>query len=400
MSGQHIRSQQTRIDGLQDANLILSRIVAENAALQADRLYLASIVESSNDAIISMDMRGMVTSWNRAAVRMFGYTGAQIMGRPLAPLFPPDRAHEEDEIMVRIRTGEIVAQYETVRLGKDGTVLQVSITRDAGGDTVGVSKIIYDITGHMQAREDLKTLQAELVHLSRWNMMGMMASSLAHELNQPLTATLNYVQAARRTLKDAATIPRAREFLDQAVAETKLAGGIIRSLRAFIEKRDTNRLPEKLNEVLEEGLALSLYPAADSRSHIQVKLATGLPLVRIDRIQIQQVLLNLVRNSFEAMAGSAPDNSNDRLVIETALGEPGFVTVSVSDNGTGLSPEILNQLFQPFVTTKEKGMGVGLSICQALVEAHGGRIWTEPNLPQGVTFRFRLPILTEDTLDT
>jgi two-component system sensor kinase FixL len=394
MNSQHAR-QQTVIDGLQDANLKLAQVIAENDLLQADRLHLASIVESSDDAIVSMDMRGLVTSWNRAATRMFGFTATQIVGRSLAILFPPDRRHEEAEIMGRIKTGEIAARYETVRLRQDGTALQVSLTvspiRDSAGTTVGVSKIIQDITGQVQARQDMKALQAELVHLSRWNMMGMMASSLAHELNQPLTATLNYVHAARRTLKDAAAIPRACQFLDLAVAETKLAGGIIRSLRAFIEKRETNRLPENLNDVLEEGLTLSLYLGANARKKVRIKFAADLPPVRVDRIHIQQVLLNLVRNGFEAMA----DTDGEMLVIETANGDPGFVTVSVSDNGAGLSPEIQNQLFRPFVTTKEKGMGVGLSICQTLVEAHGGRIWTEPNLPHGAIFRFRLPLTTK-----
>jgi two-component system sensor kinase FixL len=399
MSGRQARGRQTVIDGLQDSNREMARVIEQNTLMQVDGRYLASIVESANDAIISIDMRGRVTSWNRAAAGMFGYAAAQIIGQPLAPLFPPDRRHEEDEIIARTMAGEVVAHYETVRLHKDGTALQVSMTaspiRDAAGDTVGVSKIIYDITQQIRMREELKTLQAELVHLSRWNMMGMMASSLAHELNQPLTATLNYVRAARRTLTDASAIPRVCEFLDQAVMETKLAGGIIRSLRSFIEKRENSRLPEALGDVLEEGLALSLHLGADARKKIETRFAAGLPPVRIDRIQIQQVLLNLVRNACEAMK----DGDGDRLVIETAAGEPGFVTVSVSDSGPGLAPEILNQLFQPFVTTKDKGMGVGLSICQAIVEAHGGRIWTEPNLPQGVTFRFRLPILTEESLD-
>lgn len=386
------------IDGLRTANLALVQTADENAVLQIDKFYLASIVEFSNDAIVSTNLNGIVTSWNGTAETLFGYTRLEMIGRPIALLFPPDCLGEEADSYARLKAGEIIAHHETRRLRADGTEVSVSITaspiRDSTGTIVGVSKILQNITEQMLDREKVKTLQAELVHLSRWNMMGMMASSLAHEINQPLTAILNYVHAARRTLKSAAPEgERAIAFLDQAVAETKLASGIIRSLRSFIEKRETGRKPESINDVLTEGLALSLYLRRDTRSRISQTMAVDLPPVLIDKIQIQQVLLNLVRNAFEAMS----EIPAGQVVIETAAGERDFITVSVSDNGPGVSPEILNQLFQPFVTTKEKGMGVGLSICQAIVEAHGGRIWTEPNLPQGVTFRFRLPVVAEDS---
>jgi two-component system sensor kinase FixL len=384
--------QQGVIDGLRSDNADLTKIIEENTLLQADRLYLASIVEFSNDAIIGLDMNGVVTSWNRAASRMFGYENADIIGLPAARLFPPDRLHEEDEILMRIKRGEIVAQYETVRLQKNGKDLQISLTAspivNAEGEVIGVSKIIHDITAQRQAQEELRTLQAEVVHLSRWNMMGMMASSLAHELNQPLTAMLNYVRAARRTIGAAPADIRAAEFLDKAVIETKLAGEIIRSLREFIDKREPSRQPEDIGAVLEDSLTLSLYGGADGREKIKTRIAPDLPPVLIDKVQIQQVILNLVRNALEAMRGM-PEG---RLVIEAAPGGPGFVTVSVVDTGPGLAPEVASRLFQPFTTTKEQGMGVGLSICQSIVETHDGKIWAEPNQPQGVIFRFRLPV--------
>jgi two-component system sensor kinase FixL len=384
--------QQQVIDELRSDNSELTRAIKENLRLQADRLYLASIVEFSNDAIMSMDMQGLVTSWNRAARSMFGYEKAEIVGHKAAVLFPPDRLHEEDEILTRIKNREDVAQYETVRLSKSGTELQVSLMAspivDAGGEVIGVSKIIHDITAKRQAQQELLTLQAELVHLSRWNMMGMMASSLAHELNQPLTAMLNYVRAARRTMGNASTDMRAGEFLDKAVEETKLAGGIIRALREFIDKRETNRKPEDINIVLEDSLTLSLYVGAAGREKIETRFAPGLQPVLIDKVQIQQVLLNLVRNALEAMK----DLTGGALVIEAAPGDAGFITVSVADTGPGLAPEVAGRLFKPFTTTKEEGMGVGLSICQSIVESHGGKIWVEPNLPQGVIFRFRLPV--------
>ena len=393
MSPHSALQQQGVIDELRSDNAELARVIEENSRLQADRLYLASIVEFSNDAIISMDMTGLVTSWNRAAWCMFGYESSDIIGHPAARLFPLDRLHEEDEILARIKSGEIVAQYETVRLRKDGRDLQVSLMAspivNAEGEIIGVSKIIHDITKQKQAQEELRTLQAELVHLSRWNMMGMMASSLAHELNQPLTAMLNYVRAARRIVGALQVDARVGEFLDKAIGETKRAGEIIRALREFIDKREPSRKPEDIGAVLEDSLTLSLYVGAAGREKIETRLAPDLAPVMIDKVQIQQVLLNLVRNALEAMH-EMPDGA---LVIEAVQTEKGFITVSVSDTGSGLAPDVAARLFQPFTTTKEAGMGVGLSICQSIVEAHGGKVWWETNVPHGATFRFRLPVI-------
>jgi two-component system, LuxR family, sensor kinase FixL len=219
--------------------------------------------------------------------------------------------------------------------------------------------------------------------------MGMMASSLAHELNQPLTAMLNYVRAARRIMGTMTTDARTVDYLDKAIAETKHAGGIIRALREFIDKRETSRKSEDIGAVLEDSLTLSLYVGADGREKIETRFAPGLPPVMIDKVQIQQVLLNLVRNALEAMK----DLPGGVLIIEAAQEEVDFITVSVSDTGPGLAPEVAGRLFQPFTTTKESGMGVGLSICQSIVEAHGGKIWSQGNLPQGAIFRFRLPVI-------
>jgi C4-dicarboxylate-specific signal transduction histidine kinase len=219
--------------------------------------------------------------------------------------------------------------------------------------------------------------------------MGMMASTLAHELNQPLTAAVNYVRAARRLMDgEKPELVRIGEFLDKAVAETKLAGGIIRSLRDFIDKRETPRAAEDLNQVVGEAISLSGVTASDSTTTLKTRLASSLPRLLMDKIQIEQVLLNLIRNAMDVMQ----DQDERELTIQTALGESGFVLVSVTDNGPGIAPEIASQLFQPFITTKEKGMGVGLTICQSIIEGHGGRIWAEENKPAGTAFRFLLPM--------
>lgn len=238
----------------------------------------------------------------------------------------------------------------------------------------------------------MSDLQAELAHVSRWNAMGMMAATLAHELNQPLSAINNYMEAARIVIGkiEDPQVGHAQELIGQAGAEVMRAGAIIRNLREFIEKRETGRSQENLNKVVEEAIALGVISRhLDAR--LQVDLDPALPLVLVNKIEIQQVLVNLFRNAIEAML-----HAKQRvLTIATKLDEPGFVGVAVSDTGSGIDPDVMERLFTPFTTTKQEGMGIGLKICQSIIEAHNGKIWITPNEKEGVTFRFRLP--TADT---
>jgi two-component system sensor kinase FixL len=413
----HHRTQRVRKDGavldvsltlspIRDANGIIigaSKIVDDLTGellrerrmrrLEAHRDYLADLVESSNDAIVAGTMDGRIASWNKAAEKMFGYNAGEVVGLSLSVLSPPERRQEAEDIFQRLMSGGDAIHYETTLLKKDGTPMLTSVAASLvytrSGEIRGASAIMRDVTEQRAAEERFKNLQAELIHLSRWNTMGMMASTLAHELNQPLTAAVNYVRAARRLLDaGGGELTRIGEFLDKAVGETKLAGGIIRSLRDFIDKRETPRAPEDLNHVVNEAISLSGAVASDSGVDLEVRLASALPPVLMDKIQVEQVLLNLIRNAVDAMH----EQSERKLAIETAPGEPGFVVISVADNGPGIAPEIASQLFQPFITTKEKGMGVGLTICQSIIEGHGGRIWAEKNEPAGTIFRFQLPL--------
>ncbi|MFZ2980991.1 MAG: ATP-binding protein, partial [Sphingobium sp.] len=246
---------------------------------------------------------------------------------------------------------------------------------------------IRDLTERQQTERRLQDLQAELAHTARVTAMGTLASALAHELNQPLTAIANYMEAARDLLAepepDRALLA---EALDESAAQALRAGDIIRSLREFIKRGDSHRQPEQLRAVLAEGTALA-FIGVDSRG-IDMDIATdaGVDMVLINRVQIQQVVINLVRNAVEAMAGKTV-----RLLRITAgLDATGRVEVSVSDSGTGLSPEVERQIFTPFHSTKPAGLGVGLSICQTIVEAHGGRIWATPSRWGGSNFHFTI----------
>jgi len=373
----------------------LTPLKAEVARRVGVDSLLTQIVQSSDDAILSKTLAGTITSWNASAERIFGYSAAEAIGANIAMLIPPDRLAEEESILNQIRAGHEVEHLETIRRHKNGDDIYVSITisplRDGAGQVVGASKIIRDVGEKKRSELRLQTLQSELAHINRLNSMGQMSSAIAHELNQPLTAIGNYVKAARRTLERAEPggEERAREAIDKAAAQVLRAGAIIRNLRDFIEKRESHRLPESLNVVVEEAIALGLLGTAHQNVRVALQLAPNLSPVLIDKVQIQQVLINLIRNGLEAM--QAVDMRE--LSITTAAESTGFARVTVGDSGPGLTDAVLKRLFQPFVTTKEKGMGIGLTICQSIVEAHGGSILALPNTGGGAEFCFRVPFV-------
>jgi two-component system sensor kinase FixL len=355
----------------------------------ADRL-LAQIVQSSDDAILSTTLSGEITSWNKAAERIFGYAADEAIGQHISLLIPPDRVGEEDDIIAKLKTGQDIEHFRTLRRRKNGSdiaaLISVSPVLDAAGNIFGASKIIRDISGEVKAEARLRDLQAEFAHVGRLSSMGQMSSALAHELNQPLTAVTNFVEAARLTLEGSSDplALRAISLIDRASSQTLRAGAIIRNLRDFVEKRESGRDPEDLNAVVEEAVALAFAGAADSGVKPMLSLCPSLPLVLIDRIQIQQVLINLIRNAIEAMLSS----QKRELSIATEL-QDDEVSVTLRDTGPGLPPEVLENLFQPFNTTKEKGMGIGLTICKSIVEAHGGRIWAGREEGFGAVFYIR-----------
>jgi two-component system sensor kinase FixL len=250
---------------------------------------------------------------------------------------------------------------------------------------------VRDLTERQETEKRLQELQSELLHVSRVSAMGQMSATLAHELNQPLTAVINYVRATTRLLDrlDETGIDKVRETMDKAAAQAARAGQIIRRLRNFVEKGHPEQQAESLNKVIEEASALALVGAKESNVRVRIDLLPDDAAVLVDKIQIQQVLLNLMRNAVEAMAGC----ERRELTITTAP-EPASATlmrVTVGDTGPGLTPEVAAQLFQPFVTTKQKGMGLGLSICRSIIDAHGGALWQE-RTPDGTAFHFTLRV--------
>jgi two-component system sensor kinase FixL len=234
-----------------------------------------------------------------------------------------------------------------------------------------------------------------LAHVGRISEMGSLASSLAHELNQPLTAIANYSEAARDLFTGKMDEEKAlliQEALDETAKEAIRAGQIVARLRQFISQGETERRPESLSRMIGEANALALVGSREHGIEVNVLLDQGADRIFVDRVQIQQVVINLIRNAIDAMMASA----TKLLTIRSEAGPDDLVTVTIEDTGAGISDTVAGQLFQPFVSTKESGMGIGLSICRDIIEAHGGRIWFEPTQDGGTIFRFTVPVMEGD----
>lgn len=371
--------------------------LTERKLAEGRRARLAAIVDSTSDAIIGMDLEGTITSWNRGAGDIYGWTATEIVGRLAVALEAPEHRRDLEHNLERLRRGDEVARYETTGRRKDGTDVEVSVTmsptRNERGEVIGFSKIARDVTELRRAERRVQELTAELVHTARLSAMGQLSSSLAHELNQPLTAVLNYAEAARHMLANAPEAPpKVAEFLEKAASQAERAGQIMRRLRRFVEKGPSEQSAESLNQVVEEASALATTGARLDGIDVELALAPDLPPVHIDKIQIQQVVVNLVRNAVEALR----QTRQRRLVIRTAAHDGHHLEVAIADTGPGIPEEIARDLFKPFVTTKKEGMGIGLSISQSIVESHEGRLWAEPNPGGGTVFRFILPRAPEE----
>jgi two-component system sensor kinase FixL len=486
------------------------------------RLHLAAIVESSDDAIVGKDLRGIVTSWNSAATRMFGFASDEMIGQPITLIIPTERIDEEKAILAAIRRGERRVHFETIRRHRDGTPVPVSLTispiRDEAGELVGISKIardlseaqrvhaelmrreallrsildtvpdalividahgriqsfssaaerlfgftatevvganvnllmptpyheahdgylerylstgerriigigrivvgrrkdgstfpmelavgevnltgtrlftgfVRDLTERQERERRLSEMQSELIHVARLNELGQMAAAIAHEVNQPLAAMTIYLNGIRRLIA-AGNGAAAQEAIERVIAQADRARQIIERLRELVRRGEAKRRMEQLPRLIEEAVALALVGSGQDLK-LAIAVAENATEAEIDKIQIQQVLLNLIRNAAEAMA-HLRERRLDISVVR--VGE--VVEFSVADTGPGLAEEVRERLFQPFVTTKPSGMGVGLSVCRTIIEAHGGTIRAEAAPGGGTVFRFTLPVAGRPT---
>ncbi|MFN4295792.1 MAG: PAS domain S-box protein [Brevundimonas sp.] len=371
------------------ANLIRRRqAVARQAQLQ-------SILDTVPEAMIVIDEKGVIQSFSATAERLFGWRAAEVEGRNVKVLMPSPYREDHDAFMERYRTtGErriIGIGRIVVAQRRDGSTFPMELAVGEAkfhGDRF-FTGFVRDLTDRREQERRLQELQAELVHVSRLSIMGEMASSLAHELNQPLAAINNYMKGSATLLEQAdPDLEKVRAALRKAGDQAIRAGDVISHLREFVAQGGTERTPQDPVKIMEEASALGLIGARPLDLRVSYQFDRNVGPVLADSIQIQQVALNLIRNAIEAMAG-APRRD---LVIGVTAHDEGFARIWVSDTGKGLAPEVQARLFQPFVTTKADGMGVGLSICRTIVEAHGGSIWCEPNEGGGTMFAFTVPL--------
>jgi two-component system sensor kinase FixL len=368
----------------------------------AREVHLQSILDTVPEAMIVIDERGVMHSFSSAAERLFGYTADEVLGTNIKMMMPSPYRENHDSYLDRyLRTGEkriIGTGRVVVGARKDGSVfpMELAVGEMKSDKTRFFTGFIRDLTERQEVEARLQELQSELVHISRLTALGEMASALAHELNQPLSAIANYMKGSRRLLQDRTDEQSLmiREAMDKAAEQSLRAGDIIRRLRDFVARGETERRIESVKKLLEEASALALVGTRDRGVRVTYRFDPTLDLVLVDKVQIQQVILNLVRNAIEAMEQS----DRRELTIATERDPDGMAAVKITDTGTGISPDVASQLFQPFITTKAHGLGVGLSISRTIVESHGGRITVEPNPQGGTIFRFTVRAVSQEEL--
>jgi two-component system, LuxR family, sensor kinase FixL len=376
-----------------------NRLLHETEDARYRQAQLQSILDTVPEAMIVIDDHGLMRSFSLTAERLFGWAADEVIGKNVSILMPSPYRQEHDSYLHRyLGTGDrriIGIGRIVVGERKDGSTFPMELA--VGEAQVGSEKFftgfIRDLTERRSQERRMQELQSELVHVSRLTAMGEMASSLAHELNQPLSAITSYLRGAATLLKNE-QIDRNRilDALDRSSNQALRAGDIIKRLREFVAKGETQHAMENPATLLEEAAALALVGAREQGVRVSLRCDRELPDIIVDKIQVQQVALNLIRNAVEAM------ETTDRreLTIEAKRdGESAFF--SIADTGAGISPEIAQHLFQPFITSKANGMGVGLSICRTIIEAHGGRISARPNEGGGTVFEFTLPFAEPET---
>lgn len=366
---------------------------SQESALLEREAQLRSILETVPDAMVAIDSQGIILSFSATAERMFGYSAQEACGQNVSTLMPsPHREHHDEYIARYLSTGQrrIIGTGRVVTgRRRDGSFfpIELSVGEINSGRRRLFIGFIRDLTERQLTQKRLQELQSELSHVSRVSEMGQMASVLAHEVNQPLTAAANYLRTAKVILGKGGSQERLAEAIDKGLGQVTRATEILRHLRDFVKKSQTEQSAENLPKLIDEASALALLGAKERGVKVELYAPSELPAVYIDKVQIQQVVVNLMRNAVEAMEGCA----RRELRVEAAITTSNMVRVSVIDTGPGIAPQIREKLFQPFVTSKQQGMGVGLSICRSIVRGQGGELTVEDNPEGGTIFSFTVP---------
>jgi len=355
-----------------------------------------ALLDAAVDAIVVIDERGQVVTFNRAAERMFGYAAADVVGKNVSMLMGEPHGSQHDAYLARyVATGEprIIGKGREVDARRaNGEMFPVSLAVGEAADGGGrrFVGIIRDLSAQRAAEQRARSLELRLAHVGRFNLMGEMAAGIAHEINQPLSAIATYAQAAKRIMQRAQ--PDVAMLTDVCVKiddQARRAGQVIGNLRKFIRKQEIETQSLDVNRVITDVMSLIEADAHSEGIPVHVHAGDGLPKVRVDAMQLQQVLLNLTRNSVDAMrSGLAKERG---IVIATECGERGAVRITVTDHGHGVSHQLGDHIFHPFVTTKSDGLGVGLAISKTIVQSYEGSLSYSDNPRGGSIFTIELP---------
>jgi PAS domain S-box-containing protein len=333
---------------------------------------------------------------------MVGYDDEELAAGCLrwTDLTPPEWRERNAQTLEEVKATGSAQPFEKEYLRKDGSRVPV-LVGSAGFEEAGNRGVAFvlDLTERKRTEESLRELQSDLAHMNRVSIMGELTASLAHEITQPIASARNNARAALNFLeKRSPDLGEVREALGCVVGDADRAGDIIDRIRDHIKKAPPRKHRFDLNEAVNEVLVLARSAVIKNGVSVQTRLADGLLPVEGDRVQLQQVVLNLILNAVEAMGSS--DAGRQELLISTEQSQPNGVLVAVRDCGPGIDPEHLERVFDAFYTTRSGGLGMGLSICRSIVKAHGGRLWAEPNEPRGATFAFALPCAETELMDS
>jgi len=373
---------------------ITERKQADDALRQSEERFRLA-VDAAPSAMLMVAEDGTIAFANAHAEQVFGYSRAELLGMYVERLIPTRfRARHRalrNDFFSNPKPQTMRPGRDLTALRKDGSEIPVEIGLGPIRNREGlfILAVVVDITPRVRAEADAQQQRTQLAHLSRVTMLGELSGSLAHELNQPLTAILSNAQAAQRFLAaENPALGEIREILKDIVEQDKRAGEVIRRLRLLLKKGEVSFQPLGVNEVVLDVLRLVRSDLLDHGVTVETDLAPGLPEVSGDRIQIQQVLLNLVMNACDAVgANSGAERS---VVIRTCRRDDGSVATTVSDRGHGIPPDQMEKVFEPFFTTKSHGMGLGLAVCRTIVAAHGGNLSAENNAGPGASFHLAL----------
>src|SRR5258705_264154 len=379
---------------------ITERELAEQA-LRETAARLRTLTETAVDGVILIDARGVVLMFNPACEKLFGYSAEEVIGENVKMLMPQPYRHEHDRYITNYRDTRdpkiIGSGREVIGLRKDGSTFPMDLSVGEArqdGESIFVG-IIRDLTSRKRTEAELEQARAELVRVARVLTLGELTAAIAHEVNQPLTGLVSSGNACLRWLAgDVPNLKAARESVERMISAGSRAGEGIRRIRALVGKAPPLQDRLNINDAITKVIALIRVQSQRNRISLRTKLSTDVPLVLGDRIQLQQVILNLILNAMEAMSDVSPQLGE--LLVSSTKDGPNGALVSVQDSGTGLDGTALDQLFEAFYTTKAHGMGIVLAVSRTIIQAHGGGWWAAPNVPRGAIFQFTLPADCEE----